>query len=303
MSALSTDALDQLFVHARTHNGFTSEPVPEATLRRLYDLMKWGPTSMNCQPARLVFVTTPEGKARLAPALSPGNLDKTLAAPATVIIATDSRFYEHLPTMFPAYDARPMFEANAELAASTAFRNGTLQGAYLIVAARALGLDCGPMSGFDAGKLNAAFFPDGRCQANFLCNLGIGNPCQSPSTGATVEFRGGLPDRLTDQGRLPQGVTKTFQRKASAPAGTGFFHAQKTVVVTEKQLVTNLGQRACGQFAKSGQAFRRRPTCCRKKTGRCRLMRFDSHSLLRIYCQQGRMTSAVDAGGRPSAQL
>ena len=172
MSALSTDALDQLFVHARTHNGFTSEPVPEATLRRLYDLMKWGPTSMNCQPARLVFVTTPEGKAKLAPALSPGNLDKTLAAPATVIIATDSRFYEHLPTMFPAYDARPMFEANAELAASTAFRNGTLQGAYLIVAARALGLDCGPMSGFDAGKLNAAFFPDGRCQANFLCNLG-----------------------------------------------------------------------------------------------------------------------------------
>jgi 3-hydroxypropanoate dehydrogenase len=188
MSALSTNALGQLFVHARTHNGFTSEPVPEATLRRLYDLMKWGPTSMNCQPARLVFVTTPEGKARLAPALSPGNLDKTLAAPATVIIATDSRFYEHLPTMFPAYDARPMFEANAELAASTAFRNGTLQGAYLIVAARALGLDCGPMSGFDAGKVNAAFFPDGRCQANFLCNLGIGNPAAVHPRGQRLSF-------------------------------------------------------------------------------------------------------------------
>jgi 3-hydroxypropanoate dehydrogenase len=188
MPALSTEALDQLFVHARTHNGFNSEPIPETTLRRLYGLMKWGPTSMNCQPARLVFVTTPEGKARLAPALSPGNLDKTLAAPATVIIATDSRFYEHLPTMFPAYDARPMFEANAELAASTAFRNGTLQGAYLIVAARALGLDCGPMSGFDAGKLNAAFFPDGRYQANFLCNLGIGDPASLHPRGQRLTF-------------------------------------------------------------------------------------------------------------------
>jgi 3-hydroxypropanoate dehydrogenase len=188
MSALSTEALDQLFVHARTYNGFRSEPIPDATLQRLYELMKWGPTSMNCQPARLVFVTTPAGKARLAPALSPGNLDKTLAAPATVIIATDSRFYEHLPTMFPAYDAKPMFEANAELAASTAFRNGTLQGAYLIVAARALGLDCGPMSGFDAGKLNAAFFPDGRYQANFLCNLGIGDPDSLHPRGQRLTF-------------------------------------------------------------------------------------------------------------------
>ncbi|MBE2259790.1 MAG: malonic semialdehyde reductase [Rhodobacteraceae bacterium] len=188
MPALPTEALDQLFVEARTHNGFAPEAIPEAILRRLYNLMKWGPTSMNCQPARLVFVTSGDGKQKLAPALSPGNLDKTLAAPATVIIATDTRFYEHLPTMFPAYDARPTFEGNAELASSTAFRNGTLQGAYLILAARAIGLDCGPMSGFDAGKLNAAFFPDGRYQANFLCNLGIGNPAALHPRGPRLSF-------------------------------------------------------------------------------------------------------------------
>ncbi len=188
MPALNTEALDQIFLSARTHNGFTAEPMAEATLRRLHELMKWGPTSMNCQPARLVFVTSPEGKARLAPALSPGNLDKTLAAPATVIIATDSRFYEHLPTMFPAYDARPMFEADAPLAASTALRNGTLQGAYLILAARALGFDCGPMSGFDASKLNAAFFPDGRYQVNFLCNLGIGDSASLHPRGPRLSF-------------------------------------------------------------------------------------------------------------------
>ena len=188
MPDLTSAALDQLFVQARTYNTFVPGPIPEGTLRRLYDLLKWGPTSMNCQPARLLFVTTPAGKARLAPALSPGNLDKTLAAPATVIIAIDSRFYEHLPTMFPAYDAQPMFAGNAELATSTAFRNGTLQGAYLLLAARALGLDCGPMSGFDAGKLNATFFPDGRYQANFLCNLGIGDPATVHPRGPRLSF-------------------------------------------------------------------------------------------------------------------
>ncbi|MBO3707424.1 MAG: malonic semialdehyde reductase [Candidatus Accumulibacter sp.] len=188
MPPLSSAALEQLFINARTHNAFRPEPIAEATLRQLYDLMKWGPTSMNCQPARLVFITSAEGKALLAPALSPGNLEKTLAAPVTVIIATDNLFHEHLPTMFPAYDARPMFAANAELAASTAFRNGTLQGAYLILAARALGLDCGPMSGFDAGKLNAAFFADGRHQANFLCNLGIGDPAGVHPRGPRLAF-------------------------------------------------------------------------------------------------------------------
>ena len=188
MPALTTEALEQLFVQATTHNGFAHEPIPESTLRRLYDLMKWGHTSMNCQPARLIFVSSPEGKARLAPALSPGNLDKTLAAPVTVIVATASAFYEHLPTMFPSYDARPMFAGNAELAATTAFRNGTLQGAYLILAARALGLDCGPMSGFDSATLNAAFFPDGRYQANFLCNLGIGDSARLHPRGPRLAF-------------------------------------------------------------------------------------------------------------------
>jgi len=187
-TSLSSAALDQLFCEARTHNAFAREPVPEATLRHLYSVMKWGPTSMNCQPARLVFVTSAKGKARLAPALSPANLDKTLAAPVTVIVAIDTRFYEHLPTMFPAYDAKPTFAGNAELAASTAARNGTLQGAYLMIAARALGLDCGPMSGFDAGKLNAEFFPDGRYQANFLCNLGVGDRAALHPRGPRLTF-------------------------------------------------------------------------------------------------------------------
>ena len=174
MPSLDTPALAQLFTEARTHNGFHPEPIPAATLQQLYELMKWGPTSMNCQPARLVFVTSADGKAKLKPALSPTNVEKTMSAPVTVIIAQDSRFFDHLPTQFPAYDARPMFEANPELAASTAFRNSSLQGAYLILAARSLGLDCGPMSGFDAAALNAAFFPDGRYTVNFLCNLGQG---------------------------------------------------------------------------------------------------------------------------------
>lgn len=188
MQALPTPVLAQLFTEARTHNGFRPDPIPEATLRQLYDLLKWGPTSMNCQPARFVFITTPEGKEKLRPALSPGNLDKTMAAPATVIIATDTRFYDHLPVMFPAYDAKPMFAGNAELAATTAFRNGTLQGAYLMLAARALGLDCGPMSGFDNAKLDAAFFPDGRCKSNFLCNLGIGDSAKLYPRGPRLSF-------------------------------------------------------------------------------------------------------------------
>lgn len=167
-------ALHQLFLDARTHNGFAAEPTAEDSLRRLYDLLKWAPTAMNSQPARFVFVTSAAAKAKLAPALSPGNLEKTMAAPVTVIIAQDTRFFEHLPALFPAYDAKPMFEADADLSATTAFRNSTLQGAYLMMAARSLGLDCGPMSGFDAARLDAAFFPDGRWKSNFLCNLGRG---------------------------------------------------------------------------------------------------------------------------------
>lgn len=176
---LNDAALDALLRKARTQNGFRDEPVSDAQLRELYELMKWGPTTMNTQPARLVFVRTKAGKERLAPALSPGNRDKTIAAPVTVIIAHDLRFYENLPRTFPNNpNAKAVFEGEEKAAhvQTTALRNGSLQGAYLILAARALGLDCGPMSGFDNSKVDAAFFPDGRTKSNFLCNLGYGDP-------------------------------------------------------------------------------------------------------------------------------
>jgi len=176
---LDDQALDTLFRKARTQNGFSDKSVGDAQLRELYELMKWGPTTMNTQPARLVFVRSKAGKEKLAPALSPGNRDKTIAAPVTAIIAYDLRFYENLPRTFPNNpNAKAVFEG-AEKAAhvqTTAMRNGSLQGAYLILAARALGLDCGPMSGFDNSKVDAAFFPDGRTKSNFLCNLGYGDP-------------------------------------------------------------------------------------------------------------------------------
>ncbi|MCP3713172.1 malonic semialdehyde reductase [Paraburkholderia sp. CNPSo 3274] len=170
-------ALDMLFRGARSQNGWLDRPVTDEQLRALYDLTKYGPTSMNTSPARFVFLRTPEGKARLAPALAPGNLDKTLAAPVCVIVGYDQRFYDHLPKLFPhRADARAFFEDKADLIESTAFRNGTLQGAYLILAARALGLDCGPMSGFNDQKVNDEFFPEGHVRANFLCNIGYGDP-------------------------------------------------------------------------------------------------------------------------------
>lgn len=185
---LAPAALQQLFFDARSHNGFAAEPIDATTLRSLYDLLKWAPTSMNCQPARFVFVTGAAAKAKLAPFLSPSNVDKTMAAPVTVIVAQDTRFFEHLPQQFPAYDAKPMFEANADLSAATAFRNSSLQGAYLMMAARALGLDCGPMSGFDAARLDGAFFPDGRWKANFLCNLGRGLAEKTHPRGPRLDF-------------------------------------------------------------------------------------------------------------------
>ena len=173
---LDTAALHQLFVQARTFNAFTDQAVSDETIHRLYDLLKWGPTSMNCQPARYLFLRSDAAKAKLLPALSPGNVDKTRAAPVTVVIASDKRFQDQLPTQFAAYDAKPMFDGNPALAETTAFRNSTLQGAYLILAARALGLDCGPMSGFDAAQVNAALFPEGQWQVSFLVNLGYGAP-------------------------------------------------------------------------------------------------------------------------------
>jgi len=172
-------ALDALFRDARTANGFTDAPVTDAQLRQLYDLLKMAPTSANCQPARFVFLRSAQAKERLRPALSAGNLEKTMSAPATAIIAYDTQFHEHLPKLFPHNPAaKSWFDGDDKRAAreTAAFRNGTLQGGYFILAARAVGLDCGPMSGFDNVKVDAEFFPDGRFRSNFLCNLGVGDP-------------------------------------------------------------------------------------------------------------------------------
>ncbi|MEE7559272.1 malonic semialdehyde reductase [Xanthomonas sp. Kuri4-2] len=174
--ALNDTALDQLFRTARSQNAFLDTPVDEATLRRLYDLFKWGPTAANGSPARLVFVTSPEAKEKLRPALSEGNLAKTLAAPVTVIVAHDEDFHEKLPYLFPHADAKSWFDGPREGRAESAFRNGSLQGAYLILAARALGLDAGPMSGFDNAQVDAAFFAGTAIKSNFLVNLGYGDP-------------------------------------------------------------------------------------------------------------------------------
>lgn len=174
---LNDDALDTLFRSARTYNGFTAEPVTDDHLRAIYDLLKWGPTAANGCPARFVFVRTPEAKERLRPALSAGNIAKTMAAPATAIIGYDLEFYEKLPLLFPHTDARSWFAGKPdEHIRTNAFRGGTLQGAYFMLAARALGLSCGPMGGFDNAKVDAEFFAGGRVKSNFLCNLGFGDP-------------------------------------------------------------------------------------------------------------------------------
>jgi 3-hydroxypropanoate dehydrogenase len=172
---VSAECLDQLFFKARTANGFLNKPVPLELLKEAYDIAKMGPTSMNTQPARYVFLISKESRARLLPALSAGNHDKTRDAPVTVIVANDTKFYEHMPQVWHKPGARENFEANPALAQATAIRNGTLGGAYFMIAARAVGLDCGPMSGVDLAKVNAEFFPDGRLQANFLINVGYGD--------------------------------------------------------------------------------------------------------------------------------
>jgi len=173
---VSDDCLDQLFLKARTHWVWRPEPVPLELLKELYNMARFGPTSANSSPARFVFLTTPQAKERLRPALSPTNVEKTMTAPVTVIVAWDTEFHDKLPQLFPARDMRSIFAGNAALIHETAFRNGTLQGAYFMIAARGLGLDCGPMSGFDQSKVNAEFFPDGKWKANFLCNIGYGDP-------------------------------------------------------------------------------------------------------------------------------
>jgi 3-hydroxypropanoate dehydrogenase len=174
--ALEPSGLDQIFRTARTHNAFLERPVTDAELRDLYELLRWGPTSANCSPARFLFLRTREAKERLRPALSPGNLEKTMKAPVTAIVATDHAFFEKMPQLFPHNPgAMSSFKNDPALAERTALRNGTLQGGYLIIAARALGLDCGPMSGFDNAKVDAEFFAGTSVTSNFLCNLGVGD--------------------------------------------------------------------------------------------------------------------------------
>ena len=173
---LDETALGHLFTEARTHNGWMEKAIPDDTLRALYDLVKMAPTSANCSPARFVFVRTADGKQKLSPCLSSGNLDKTMNAPVTVIVAHDEEFYEQLTELFPPGDARSWFTSSPEMAYETAFRNSSMQAAYLIMAARSLGLDTGPMSGFDPGKVNEAFFAGTTWKVNLLINLGYGNP-------------------------------------------------------------------------------------------------------------------------------
>jgi len=172
---VSTKVLAQLFMDARSHNGWHDKPVSDDQIAQLYAITRMGPTSANCSPARFVFIRTQAGKQKLAPSLSSGNLDKTMSAPLTVIAAFDSVFYEKLPILFPHDDARSWFTSSEELAHETAFRNATLQAAYLILAARSLGLDCGPMSGFDKAKLDEAFFAGTTWRSNFLINIGYGD--------------------------------------------------------------------------------------------------------------------------------
>jgi 3-hydroxypropanoate dehydrogenase len=200
---LNDESLDQLFREARTHNAWLDKPVSDDLLRQLYDLMKWGPTSANLSPARILFLRTPQARERLRPALAPGNVEKTMAAPVTAIIAYDELFYEAAPRLFPHNPGiRDYFVNSPELVESHAFRNGSLQGGYFILAARSLGLDCGPMSGFDNARVDAEFFPVpaaheeaarearpvGRVRSNSLCNLGYGDPAGLYPRNPRLEF-------------------------------------------------------------------------------------------------------------------
>lgn len=185
---LSPEAMAQLFTAARTHNGWLDKEVPDDLLELALDYAKWGPTSANCSPMRILFVRTPEAKRRLAPAMSPGNLEKTMAAPATAIIAYDLGFPELLAHLYPAADARSWFAGNDALIEETAFRNGTLQAGYFILALRAVGLDAGPMSGFDKAKVDAEFFAGTKIKSNFLINIGYGDSARLYPRGPRLAF-------------------------------------------------------------------------------------------------------------------
>ncbi len=188
MTSLSATALDTLFRTARTHSHFLDTPVTDQTLQDIFELVKWAPTTANSSPGRFVFVRSPDAKARLKPALSPGNTDKTMAAPVTVIVAFDLEFYEHLPRLYPQTDARSWFVGKPAHILTSALRNGSIEGGYFILAARALGLDCGPMSGFDNAKVDAAFFPDGKWKSNFLINLGYGDNARLHARNPRLDF-------------------------------------------------------------------------------------------------------------------
>ena len=188
IATLTAPNLNQLFLDARTHNGWQEREVPDALLQEVLDLAKMGPTAFNCQPLRVVFLRSPEAKARLAPTLSAGNLAKTMAAPVTALMCYDLDFWTHFPKLLPSFDAAALFRDNAPLTLETAVRNGNLQAGYFIMAARALGLDCGPMSGFDAAKAQEEFLAGRRWQANFLINLGYGRPEELRPRAARLEF-------------------------------------------------------------------------------------------------------------------
>ena len=188
-SAVLTDqALDTIFRAARTANAWQDRPVSAELLHQIHDLMKFGPTSANSCPLRMLFLQSPAAKARLKPFLMESNIDKTMTAPVVAILAMDMRFHEHLPFLFPHTDAKSWFEGNDDLIAQTAFRNSSLQAGYFIVAARALGLDCGPMSGFDADGVNKEFFPDGRFKVNFICNIGYGDHSKTFARSPRFDF-------------------------------------------------------------------------------------------------------------------
>ncbi len=185
---LDDRSLDTLFRTARTHNGWQEKKVSDDLLRQIYNLMKWAPTSANSSPARIVFIKSKSAKQRLLPALIPGNVEKTRTAPVTAILAQDHEFFEKLPQLFPHADARAWFAGNQALIDTTAFRNATLQGAYLILAARALGLDAGPMSGFDNAKVDAEFFSGTKIKSNFLINIGYGDASKLFPRGPRLTF-------------------------------------------------------------------------------------------------------------------
>jgi len=186
--SLPEEALEQILTRARTHNVWLPEPVSDESLVEIYDLMKWGPTSANSSPARIVFVKSPQAKEKLLPCMAEGNIEKTKAAPVTAIIAQDMEFYEKLPKLFPFADARSWFAGNKPFIESTAFRNSSLQGAYFIIAARSLGLDCGPMSGFDNAKVDESFFKGTTWKSNFVCNLGYGDSSKLRPRAPRLDF-------------------------------------------------------------------------------------------------------------------